>query len=236
MPISQHIVLLGSAASIGFIHTLLGPDHYIPFIALSKARSWNMRRTLAVTFLCGIGHVLGSVLLGIVGILIGTAVSKIEAFESLRGHAASWVLIGFGLAYMVWGIFQAIKNKPHTHLHVHPDGETHEHSHTHHDSHSHLHSEKKTVTMWTLFIIFALGPCEPLIPLLMYPASSHSWGLVVSTALVFSAATISTMLIMVGALTFGFKLLPMKKLERYAHAMAGAVILFSGIGIKFLGW
>ena len=26
-----------TAISIGFIHTLLGPDHYLPFIVLSKA-------------------------------------------------------------------------------------------------------------------------------------------------------------------------------------------------------
>ena len=34
-------VLLVSALSIGFFHTLLGPDHYLPFILLSRSRNWS---------------------------------------------------------------------------------------------------------------------------------------------------------------------------------------------------
>ena len=34
-------ILLVTAASIGFIHTLTGPDHYLPFIVMSKARKWT---------------------------------------------------------------------------------------------------------------------------------------------------------------------------------------------------
>jgi len=46
-------LLLVSAASIGFVHTLLGPDHYIPFIALAKAGDWSKKKLLSVTSLCG---------------------------------------------------------------------------------------------------------------------------------------------------------------------------------------
>ncbi len=36
---SHEIVVLGiAAASIGFFHTLLGPDHYLPFIVMARAR------------------------------------------------------------------------------------------------------------------------------------------------------------------------------------------------------
>jgi hypothetical protein len=28
------LVLLGTAATIGFVHTALGPDHYLPFLGL----------------------------------------------------------------------------------------------------------------------------------------------------------------------------------------------------------
>lgn len=66
-------LLILTAASIGFIHTLLGPDHYVPFVAMGAARRWSTRRTLWITSLCGIGHVLGSVLIGLVGIGIGVS-------------------------------------------------------------------------------------------------------------------------------------------------------------------
>ena len=29
-----------TAASIGFLHTLFGPDHYLPFIVMAKAKGW----------------------------------------------------------------------------------------------------------------------------------------------------------------------------------------------------
>jgi len=38
------ILILGSAAFIGFIHTLLGPDHYVPFVALARSRNWSIKK------------------------------------------------------------------------------------------------------------------------------------------------------------------------------------------------
>ncbi|MZP56571.1 MAG: hypothetical protein GT600_14080, partial [Bacteroidales bacterium] len=64
-------LLSATAVSIGFLHTLLGPDHYLPFIVLSEAKKWTVRKTMLITFLCGIGHVLSSVVLGLLGIGIG---------------------------------------------------------------------------------------------------------------------------------------------------------------------
>ena len=42
---TEAVVLLGTASTIGFIHTLIGPDHYLPFIVLSKARNWSTKKT-----------------------------------------------------------------------------------------------------------------------------------------------------------------------------------------------
>ena len=96
-------ILLGSAITIGLIHTLIGPDHYLPFIMLAKARGWRLRKTLWVTLWCGIGHVLSSVVIGLIGIAAGIVVGRIEGIEGFRGELASWALIAFGLVYCVWG-------------------------------------------------------------------------------------------------------------------------------------
>ncbi|MDD5414222.1 MAG: hypothetical protein PHH96_05315 [Smithellaceae bacterium] len=91
MTMSQEmIILLGTAAFIGFFHTLLGPDHYLPFIVMGKARKWSMVKTSWITVLCGIGHVTSSVLLGGIGIALGLAVTKLAAVESFRGNLAAW--------------------------------------------------------------------------------------------------------------------------------------------------
>jgi sulfite exporter TauE/SafE len=230
-------LLTMTAASLGFIHTLVGPDHYVPFIVMSKARNWSLSKTMGITFLCGVGHILSSVVLGFIGVACGIAVSKLTFIESQRGEIAAWLLIAFGLLYMVWGIRQAVRNKPHVHLHVHGDGEVHKHKHVHQEEHSHFHSRKEepNLTPWVLFTIFVFGPCEPLIPLIMYPATQHSMIGVVWVAAAFGAATIGTMMTLIALTRWGIELLPLKLFERYMHAMAGGTILLCGLAIRFLG-
>ena len=230
------IILVATAASMGFIHTLIGPDHYLPFIVLAKARKWTVFRTFMITFLCGLGHVLSSIILGFVGIILGIAVFKLEVVEASRGDLASWLLISFGFAYFIWGIHTAIRNKPHQHLHLHEEGDEHLHVHGHTKEHSHIHaSEIKSLTPWIIFLIFVFGPCEPLIPLIMYPAAKHNMLAVIVVAFVFGLVTISTMLGIVLVSFYGLAKLPFQKLERYSHALAGFAILACGSLIKLFG-
>ena len=63
--------LMVTAASIGFLHTLLGPDHYVPFIMMSWARRWSAAKTALITLVCALGHRAGSVILGLVVGLVG---------------------------------------------------------------------------------------------------------------------------------------------------------------------
>ena len=114
-------LLVITAASIGFVHTLLGPDHYVPFVAMSAARRWSRARTLWITGLCGLGHVLGSVAIGAVGIAIGVSLHELEWLEGFRGDVAAWLLTAFGLAYLAWGLKKAWRARPHTHEHLHAD-------------------------------------------------------------------------------------------------------------------
>jgi sulfite exporter TauE/SafE len=222
-----------TAASLAFVHTLLGPDHYLPFIVMARARKWTIYKTSWVTLLSGLGHVISSILLGAVGIGVGVALNKLEFLEGIRGNLAAWLFVLFGLGYMIWGIYRAVKNKPHKHIHHHANGTVHVHEHTHRQEHDHTH--KNNITPWILFTIFFLGPCEPLIPLLMYPAAQRStWG-VAQVSIVFGLVTVLTMLALVLLASYGLKFVKLGKMERYMHAIAGATILLSGIGILFLG-
>jgi len=230
-------VLAGTAAGIGFIHTVIGPDHYLPFIVMAKARKWPLPKTLTVSFLCGLGHVLSSVILGFLGLALGIAVTRIEGVESLRGGLAAWLLIGFGLAYFVWGLRRALRNRPHKHRHIHPSEAEHEHDHAHVAEHCHPHVEegKANVTPWILFTIFVFGPCEPLIPLVMYPAARHDMAGVALVAAAFGLTTILTMLAIIALSSWGLSFVRLGRLERYAHAIAGAMIFVSGLAVQLLG-
>ncbi len=202
---------------------------------MAKARNWSLTKSVWITAICGVGHILSSVVLGLLGVAFGIAVGKLEALESFRGNIAGWALIAFGLAYFVWGLRRAMKNRPHSHLHL-PGMKNGEH-HIHADgtAHSHEPAEKPNITPWILFTVFVLGPCEPLIPILMYPAARHSISGLVWVTSVFGIVTITTMVSVVVAMSFGIKMLPMARLERYTHALAGATIAICGVAIQFLG-
>jgi len=223
--------LLTLALTIGCLHTLAGPDHYVPFIAMARAGSWTLRKTLVVTILCGFGHVLSSILLGALGIAFGWTVGGLEWFEGARGQMTGWLLLIFGLLYVTWSLRRLGRTRRHVHEHRHTDGTVHVHEHDHAIDHAHVHaveSDTSAMTPWILFTLFVFGPCEPLIPVLMYPAAVKS---LVDTAwitLAFMLSTICTMTAMVSAGYFGLSRIRPGKLGRYAHFCAGAATAACG--------
>jgi len=233
----ETLILLVSASSIGVLHTLFGPDHYIPFIVLASARKWSVWQTMIITLLCGIGHVGSSIIIGIIGILLGITLEDILSIESSRGSLAAWMLIAFGLLYFLWGLRKAINQKKHSHLHQHEDGTVHCHNHSHQSNHLHIHKSKtfKELTPWILFTIFVFGPCEPFIPLFLYPASKNNLSDLILVTFSFTSATILTMILIVAGSLWGFKFIPVLKLDRYMHSIAGGTIMICGFCIKFLG-
>ena len=228
-------VLVMSAATLGVIHTLLGPDHYLPFIVLSKARNWSRTRTLWITFISGVGHVGGSVILGLIGIAMGISLSKLEALEANRGNLVGWMLIAFGILYSAYGLYKYLKRGAHVHL----PSFMRPRSIRHKDLHLSEDLEKVTdagrLTPWILFLIFVFGPCEVLIPMLIYPAAEQSGMGIFLVALVFGIATIGTMMLIVSLGYQGVSLIRFKGKEHQIHLLAGIVILLAGAGMQFLG-
>jgi len=223
--------------SIAALHTLSGPDHYLPFIAMAKAGAWSRVKTAWITALCGLGHVASSVVLALIGSAALVGAERLTGIESLRGDLAAWGLIAFGLVYAVWGFRRARRGMPHRHLHVHGSSTVHEHRHTHTGEHTHVHPQagRSAATPWVLFTIFVFGPCEPLIPLLMFPAVKESVAGFLYVAGLFSAVTIGCMLATVYLGLLGLRSVRWSFGERYAHAYAGMAILACGLAVKFLG-
>lgn len=208
------IALMGASFSIAFFHSL-APDHWMPFVMIGRARHWTKRRLMLITFAGALGHVGSSLLLGALGIALGV-VTMIEGFEHWRHHMAIWLLIGFGIGYAVWGL----KRARHVHKHSHDIDEK--------------LSNKKTVTIWTAFAIFFLGPCEPLIPL-MFLAVGESWLGVIIIGAIFSFVTVAVMMVLVYFAWMGVSFVNLKSLERYNHTIAGVIIAFTAGIILMLG-
>ncbi|MCW3108702.1 MAG: hypothetical protein JWQ09_3208 [Segetibacter sp.] len=227
-------VLMIAAVSIACLHTITGPDHYIPFIALSKSRGWSFTRTIFWTVVCGCGHVWSSVLLGLGGAAIGWSLSKVSWLENIRGGLAGWALVGFGIAYCIWGLIKAKKGSQHKHFDVYDDGSIYVYEHKH--GQAVPPKERHTVTPWVMFLIFVLGPCEPMIPLLYFPAAKNSLAGMMLLIIVYTIFTLAAMLLMVVLGYYGFSFLKTEKLEKYVHALGGMTIFICGAGMVFLGW
>jgi nickel/cobalt transporter (NicO) family protein len=238
---SSVAVLLATAISIGFVHTLIGVDHSLPFVVLGRARGWTLRKVLAITAACGLAHVASSVAIGFLGISVGVALEKLEIIEGMRGSLASWLIVGFGLTWATWAFIRGRRGRRHSHGHVHEDGSVHKHGHEH--AREHMHAHEQTVdgrklglmAFWSLFLIFAFGPCEALIPMLMFPAMEHAWGVVALVTAAFGLTTIGTMMAVVGAAYVGLGQLSFERFERHADVFAGLAIAASGAAIPLLG-
>lgn len=208
------VVLLISAISVAFFHSL-APDHWVPFVALAKGSKWKMRQLAGITTLAGIGHVLSSLLIGALGLWAGWAAHRLEGVESWRGGVAIWLLIGFGAAYMLWGFKHA--QHPHPHLSVKDAVKA--------------YAAKR---VWILIAVLVFGPCEPLIPL-MFLAYKEGLQAIIATSAVFSLVTVG-MIVGQSCLSYaGVRLVQAHWMERYAHALAGAVIVLTGLAVVLLG-
>jgi hypothetical protein len=231
---SEMGLLVMAAITIACLHTLTGPDHYLPFVALSKARGWHFGKTLLWTAICGCGHVGSSVLLGLGGAALGWSLNKISLFENIRGGIAGWVLLVFGLVYGLWGWLRAYRNRPHKHFDTYQDGSLYVYEHKHGEAVQ--PKDRHKVTPWVMFIIFVLGPCEPMIPLLYFPAAQNSWAGMLTLITIYTVCTLLTMLLMVSLGYYGLSFFNTHKLERYMHALAGMTLFICGAGMLFMGW
>jgi len=227
-------ILIVSAISISFLHTIAGPDHYLPFIALSKSRGWKFSKTVLWTIICGCGHVCSSIVLGLGGAALGWSLSKLKWMDAVRGGLVAWAFLGFGFIYCIWGITRGHQNRRHKHFDVYDDGAMYVFEHNHDEVV--VPKERHRVTPWVMFIIFLLGPCEPMIPLLFFPAAKNSFHGMFLLILVYTVFTLATMLLMVTLGYYGFGMLKTNKLERYMHAIGGFTILICGAGMVLMGW
>lgn len=207
-------LLVTAAVSVAFFHSL-APDHWLPFVALAKSSKWSVRQLAGITTLAGIGHVASSLVIGMIGLWAGWALHHLQGVEVARGSIAVWLLIGFGVAYAMWGLKHA----------------------QHHHPHISVQDAVKAYAarrFWILMAVVVFGPCEPLIPLMFL---SYERGLI-AVAIVSIVFSIVTIAMVVGQSCLGYlgvRLLQFDWMERYAHSLAGGVIALTGIAVLVIG-
>jgi nickel/cobalt exporter len=194
-----------AAATVGALHTL-APDHWVPIAAVSRSRGWSLRRTARVAFLCGFGHVTVSAALGLAALVTGTAI--VEAIGEHTATVGGLLLIGFGVAYALWGLRRL----------------------AHHHDHDH-----DTRTTWALFLVYCADPCVAVIPII-FAAAPLSVPATLGIVVVYELATIATMVSLTVATRAGATVLHGRWIERYGDSAAGSLIVVTGIVVAVVGW
>lgn len=204
------ITLAAAAATVGALHAL-APDHWLPIAAVSRAQGWSLGRTARVAFVCGAGHVTVSAILGLIALAAGARV--ITAFGEQIASVAGVLMIGFGVAYALWGL-----RKLAHHAHAH----------------AHAHDTPGRRSTWALLAIYSADACVALIPILFAAASLPLVGLL-AIILVYEVATIGTMVALAVASRAGAGFLHGRWIEHYGDATAGGLIAATGIAVALFG-
>jgi nickel/cobalt transporter (NicO) family protein len=232
------LALIAAAVSIGSIHSL-APDHWVPFAALARAERWSVRRTSAVTALCGLGHVTASVALGLLGVVFGREL--LQTFGERLESVAGLLLIGFGIAYGLWGLHRTLGGRAHAHAHAHDYAHVHRQPLDHEPStmshqppaisHGDIH---RPLTAWTLFLLFSADPCVAVIPL-MVASAPLGWASTLAVVLAYELATIGTMVALVLPTRAAIGQLRGAWVDQWGDAVAGGIVAFVGVVVMGLG-
>lgn len=232
---NQNILFL-IAVVLGFVHIVFRSDYYTPFLSVSKTKNWSFNKTMGVALYSSIGHVLGSIVFSVAGLVPAILVGRFRSFLSIREMILEWFLILFGLVLMVYGIRQAYQTRPHKHLQLFPDGTYHTHTHFHKMESTLINriNKNKELTVWSLFISFAFAPFEALIVLQVWPAIHSHFMMIVGATLVFSIATIVTMLVMTYFVMRGVHFGRFKRLGLFSYVIVGIIVLVYGLALMLL--
>ncbi len=213
--------LLLAVAGVTLSHTLLSPDHYVPFVAMARARGWSGRRAAWVTGLCGAGHVAFSLLLAVTAVWLGAAATGLERFDRIRGAVAAWGLVAFGVAFAALGLRQMGRGTV---------------AGTRAANASAVRAPAAAAArgLGLVIALFILRPAEPLVPLLMLPTCGGDWSLAVAATFLSAIVTIGAMVGVTLAALRGLGQVRLGLVERWTVPIVGASIAATGLAVIVL--
>ena len=220
-------LLLLSSCSTAIIHALI-PDHWLPFVLMSRVEHWSERRVAALTGLAGLLHVGVTIVAGGLTILVGSA--TVESLAARTGRSLEFLggllLVVFGVTYGIW------RHRREARAHA-PADKPRAAPETHIHAHGHLLERwfHPALTAGALVIVIGMSPCALLVPIL-FAASAEGTGALLASALGFALCTVGTM---VGVTVFaarGMRRIDLPFFARYGDLISGALV--SAIGLLMM--
>jgi hypothetical protein len=199
--------LAGTGFSVAFLHAAI-PTHWLPFVAIGRARGWSTRRTLAAVMFAGGGHVLATTALGVAIAWFGFEMD--HAFE----HAFHWIVAALLVGLGAWLAFR----KPHGHDCEHCQG---------HPGKFSSGGTDRSV-MWGLFLMLTLSPCELFLPVYL-TAVPYGWSGVAWLSGVLAVATLLGMTGLTWMTLRGIDRLRWRWLARPDPRIVGGLLCLLGV-------
>jgi cytochrome c biogenesis protein CcdA len=187
--------------TLSLLHTLI-PSHWLCFVLVGRAQGWSRGRTLGITAIAGLIHVIVNVTLG--AALVAAGRTLMEHHEHLLTRISAGILVLLGIVYLIAHILHA----------------------------GHHHEQDKAVTaraaVLALSFSLALSPCSASILLLIIGTAGAGWTTVLSIAAVLLVTTVPVMLLLVGLTSLGVERLQFSVFERYEKLILGLVLCAVG--------
>ncbi|MGE0615766.1 MAG: hypothetical protein AB7P04_08995 [Bacteriovoracia bacterium] len=202
------LLLAGSAAFVGFIHSL-SPAHWLPLVLIAKSRKWNRQVTFLGALTAAAGHILVSLL--VAGAVVGFGTYSWVNYEEEVERYGGLLLVVFGLLYAILNYRR------------------------HHACHGHGHhgpNPKNTQKPFAFLFMLGFSPCFAVLPIFIAAAPHGPHGLFTS-AVAFAVGVIAALggagwLVSSGKLELDHPLL-----EHYADVIAGGAIAIVGVILYF---
>jgi len=205
------LTLAATGFGVAFLHAAI-PTHWLPFVAIGRARGWSERRTLAAVALAGGGHVAVTTVLGIGIAWFGFELD--HAFEEAFHWGVAAVLVGLG----AWLAFR----RPHGTGCAHCHGSTGKR----------VPDATDRAALWGLFLTLTLSPCELFLPVYL-TAVPYGWTGVAWLSGVLAVATLGGMLTLTWVTLRGVARLQWRWLAEPSPRLTGALLCLLGVAALF---
>jgi ABC-type nickel/cobalt efflux system permease component RcnA len=220
---------------VAFFHAAL-PTHWLPFVLAARGQSWGRGKTLTVTAVAGLGHIVFTIMLGALVLWAGLAT------QHLTGDVFPFIAGGFLLLFGAYYLFQQSRGAGHGHYHsIGHDHhhEEHSHPHPHHnDDEDHSHSQDQssrtklsdTAVILGLLGLLTFSPCEGFLPVYL-SGVSYGWSGFLILSVVLALATLAGMVLFTWLTLAGLEHIRFSVLERYESGILGGLLILLGIAI-----
>ena len=236
-------MLLLAAAGVAILHAIL-PDHWVPLAVIGRAERWSLPRTGKIAAWTGVGHVAGSLALGVILILVGLGIGSIIRAE---GWIVGVILIATGIGFYLWGRFRgSIHSHDHEHHHhhgtvaahdhddaddghdKHHDEKDEEHEHGGHGHEHHYHHKPNRGVSWLIPAGIAASPDPTILPIFLAAATL---GIIpaIEVVVLYSLVTIASITLLTVLATAGGYQVEWPWLEASAEKVTALVLILMGV-------